>query len=73
MTQPSTGPPQIRRRQPRHTELRSQISRSPMSIRNVKRRLRVTLRLQVPLRSPFSVCTFHVGSERNSSGSCMST
>src|ERR1700687_71393 len=37
------------------TPPRSQISRSAMSIRNVKRRLPVTLRLQVPLRSPASV------------------
>ena len=27
----------------------------------------------MPLRSPVSVCTFHAGSERNSSGSCMSS
>ena len=37
------------------------------------RRLRVTLRLQVPLRSPVGVCTFQAESERNSSGSCLSS
>jgi len=44
-----------------------------MSMQNVKWRLRVTLRLHVPLRPPVSVCTFHAGSKRNSSGSCMSS
>ena len=43
------------------------------STRNVKRQLRVTLRLHVPLRSRVSVWTFHAGSERNSSGSYMSS
>jgi hypothetical protein len=42
-------------------------------MRNVKRRLRVTLRLQVPLRSPVSVCTFQDARARSSSGSRMSS
>src|SRR3984893_11534202 len=53
--------------------LTSYISRSAVSMRNVKGRLRLTVRLHVPLRSPVNVCTFHAGSDRNSSGSCMSS
>src|SRR5215831_8003705 len=39
-----------------------------MSIQKVSRRLRVTLRLQVPLRSPVRVWTFQTVSACNSSG-----
>ena len=46
---------------------------SSSSIRNVSRRLRVTCRLHVPLRSPVSMCAFHVGRARNSSGCCIAS
>ncbi len=40
---------------------------------NVKRRLPVTLRLQVPLRSPVSRCAFQLANGRNSSAACVSS
>ena len=46
---------------------------SLLSGRNVKRRLAVTLRLQVPLRLPVSVCALHDGSASNSSGFSISS
>jgi len=42
-------------------------------MRNVRRRLRVTLRLHVPFRSPVSTCAFHEASAPNSSGFSMSS
>jgi hypothetical protein len=38
-------------------------------MRNVRRRLRVTVKLQVPLLSPVRVCGFQDARARNSSGS----